>query len=246
MKDLITCYVIEDEPLAQEIMESYIGRVPFLKLLGSFNGPLEASNQLEKEKPDLLFLDINLPDVDGLSFIPMLRYHPAIILTTAYGEFALKGYELDVDDYLLKPISFERFYKGVWKVYQRLNNIRQPDTNEAFQKANSQEDDYLFVKVGHRIQKIALNEILFIRGMKDYLQIQSARDKSMVLMSFAKITDLLPARKFIRVHKSYIVAVDKIDHIERNRISIGREIIPISDTYSDDFFQKIKWFQPGS
>ena len=240
MKTIITCCVVEDEPLAQEVLATYIDRVPFLKLLGSYLNPLEATPYLEKEKPDLLFLDINLPDMDGLSFIPLLRHKPAIIITTAYDEFALKGYELEVDDYLLKPIAFERFYKGVLKVFNRLNQTSEAPSDGSPMEITRPHDDYLFMKVGHRIQKIVLSEIHYIQGMKDYLQIHTAKEKIMVLMSFAQMMDLLPQHRFVRVHKSYIVAIDKINHIERNRISIANQIIPVSETFSELLLQKLK------
>src|SRR5918993_5335957 len=131
MKEKLTCYIIDDEPLAQEILEVYIAKVSFLELKGSFMSPLEASTVLKEEKPDLLFLDINMPDLDGLSFIPMLNPKPMIVLTTAYDQYALKAFDLEVKDYLLKPFSFERFYKGVLRVYQESNPTHQPVKPEA-------------------------------------------------------------------------------------------------------------------
>ncbi|SFF97781.1 LytR/AlgR family response regulator transcription factor [Pontibacter chinhatensis] len=239
MKEKLTCYIIDDEHLAQEILEEYIAKVPFLDLKGTFMSPLEAAAQLNEDKPNLLFLDINMPDLDGLSFIPMLNPKPMIILTTAYEQYALKAFELEVKDYLVKPFSFERFYKGVLRLYQEQSPLHQPEKKET-KAASNHEQDYLFLKVGHRIQKIATRDIIFVEGMKDYLRIHTAREKIMTLLNFAKLEELLPAPDFARVHRSYLVAIDKIDHIEKNRIRIADQIIPISDTYSDSFYKKLR------
>lgn len=239
MKEKLSCYIIDDEYLAQEILEEYVAKVPFLELKGTFMSPLEAAAQLDKDKPDLLFLDINMPDLDGLSFIPMLNPKPMIILTTAYDQYALKAFDLEVKDYLVKPFSFERFYKGVLRLYQEQRSRQRPEKKEAKMEASA-EPDFIFLKVGHRIQKIAFQDITFIEGMKDYLQIHTAKEKIMTLLSFAKLEELLPAAKFVRVHRSFMVAIDKIEHIEKNRITIGKQIIPISDTYSESFYKKLR------
>lgn len=239
MKEKLTCYIIDDEHLAQEILEEYVAKVPFLELKGTFMSPLEAAAQLDQDKPDLLFLDINMPDLNGLSFIPMLNPKPMIILTTAYDQYALKAFDLEVKDYLVKPFSFERFYKGVLRLYQEQGDRQQPEKKEILAE-QKQEQDYIFLKVGHRIQKISIFEILFVEGMKDYLRIHTAKEKIMTLLSFAKLEELLPAQEFARVHRSFMVAIDKIDHIEKNRIYIGEQVIPISDSYSDSFYSKLK------
>lgn len=242
MKQKISCYIIDDEHLAQEILEEYIAKVPFLELKGTFMSPLEATSQIEEDKPDLLFLDINMPDLDGLSFIPMLNPKPMIILTTAYDQYALKAFELEVKDYLLKPFSFERFYKILLRLYQEQRSKQQPEKREIKLDA-LKESDYIFLKVGHRIQKLAIQEIIYIEGMKDYLRIHTAREKIMTLLNFAKLEQLLPTTKFARVHRSFIVAIDKIDHIEKGRIRIGDQLIPISDTYADAFYKMLKGLQ---
>ena len=238
MKEKISCYIIDDEPLAQEILEEYISKVPFLELKGSFMGPLEATGQIKEDNPDLLFLDINMPDLDGLSFIPMLNPKPMIILTTAYDQYALKAFELEVKDYLLKPFSFERFYKSVLRLYQEQSDRQQPEKKEI--KIDAPESDHIFLKVGHRVQKVAIKEIIYIEGMKDYLRIHTAGEKIMTLLNFHKLEELLPPSKFSRVHRSFMVAIDKIDHIERKRIIISDQIIPISDTYADEFYRRLK------
>ncbi|QIL75307.1 LytR/AlgR family response regulator transcription factor [Hymenobacter sp. HDW8] len=242
MKEKLTCYIIEDEYLAQEILEEYIRKVPFLELKGSFVSPLEAAGHLAEDKPDLLFLDINMPDLDGLSFIPMLNPKPMIILTTAYDQYALKAYDLEVKDYLLKPFTFERFYKGVLRLYQE----KSPPSSLAKKEEKAEakpEQEYIFLKVGHRIQKVATRNILFVEGMKDYLRIHTTEEKIMTLLNFAKLEELLPAQDFARVHRSFLVALDKIDHIEKNRIRIADQLIPISDTYAEAFYKMLKGFQ---
>lgn len=242
MNQKLTCYIIEDEYLAQEILEEYIQKVPFLELKGTFMSPLEAAGHLAEDKPDLLFLDINMPDLDGLSFIPMLNPKPMIILTTAYDQYALKAYELEVKDYLLKPFTFERFYKAVLRLYQEQSPRLQTEKKETKSDPKS-EQEYIFLKVGHRIQKVAIRDILFVEGMKDYLRIHTREEKIMTLLNFAKLEELLPAQDFARVHRSFLVAIDKIDHIEKNRIQIADQLIPISDTYAEAFYKMLKGLQ---
>ena len=180
--------------------------------------------------------------MDGLSFIPMLNPKPMIILTTAYDQYPVKAFDLDVKDYLVKPISFERFYKGIWRLYQEQSNRLQPEKNESKRELKS-EQEYIFLKVGHRIQKLALRDILFVEGMKDYLRIHTAEEKIMTLLNFAQLEELLPSQDFARVHRSFLVAIDKIDHIEKNRIYIADQVIPISDTYAVAFYKKLNGFQ---
>lgn len=239
MKKKLTCYIIDDEHLAQEILEEYVAKVPFLELKGTFMSALDAAELLKTDKPDLLFLDINMPDLDGLSFIPMLNPRPMIILTTAYDQYALKAYELEVKDYLVKPFSFERFYKGVLRLYQEQNVSNYPDHKENRAETKS-DQEYIFLKVGHRIQRIATRDILLIEGMKDYLRIHTMSEKFLTLNSFAKIEELLPTHNFARVHRSFMVAIDKIDHVEKNRIKIADQVIPISDTYVVSFYKMLK------
>ena len=172
----------------------------------------------------------------------MLNPKPMIILTTAYDQYALKAFEMEVKDYLLKPFSFERFYKGVLRLYQEQGN-RQPPENNEIKTATATEQEYLFLKVGNRIQKIATRDILFIEGMKDYLRIHTTQEKIMTLLNFAKLEELLPAREFARVHRSFMIAIDKISHIEKNRIQIADQVIPISDTYAEAFFKRLKGLQ---
>ncbi|GAB3162511.1 LytR/AlgR family response regulator transcription factor [Telluribacter humicola] len=235
---MISCYIIDDEHLAQQILEKYIAKVSFLELKGSFSSALEAAVEMDRDKPDLLFLDINMPDLNGLSFISMLDPKPMIILTTAYDKYALKAFDLEVKDYLLKPIPFERFYKAVLRLHKELKPDHQQEQKE--KRSPPKNDlDYIFVKAGFKIQKVLIQEILFVEGMKDYIRIQTTKEKIMTLLSFAKLAEMIPEQKFMRVHRSFVVALDKIDHIEKNRIKIGEQFIPISDTYAEAFFKKL-------
>lgn len=242
MKRKLTCIIIDDEPLAQEILEAYIEKVSFLELKGSFMSPLEAAGLIQEVKPDVLFLDINMPDLNGLSFIPMLNPKPMIVLTTAYDQYALKAFELEVKDYLLKPFPFERFYQCVMRLHQEQSAQLQLTNNKPSTELQS-EPAYIFVKVGHRIRKLACRDILYVEGVKDYLRIYTAEEKIMTLLNFASLEDLLPSRGFVRVHRSFLVAIDKIDYIEKNRIWIAGEMIPISETYAEAFHELLKGLQ---
>ncbi|GAA4323159.1 LytTR family DNA-binding domain-containing protein [Flaviaesturariibacter amylovorans] len=239
MKEKLTCFIIDDEPLAQEILEEYVAKVSFLELKGVFMSPLEAAGPIKDLRPDLLFLDISMPDLDGLSFIPMLNPKPMIILTTAYDQYALKAFDLEVKDYLLKPILFERFYKGVLRLYQEQSGKNEPESREP-KPERQNEPDHIFLKVGHRIRKVATRDIRYVEGMKDYLRIHTRDEAILTLLNFAKLESMLPPRAFARVHRSFLVAIDKIDHIEKNRIRIGNDLIPISDSYADAFYKLLK------
>lgn len=222
----INCIVIEDEPLALKKLEDYIRQVPYLNPIGSFDNALDALGFLKtSERVDLLFLDIRMKQLSGIQFLESIQVKPSVIITSAYDQYALKGYELDVADYLLKPFSFERFLTSVEKVHKNLL-LTQPIAT-----------DYLFVKTEYRIEKIKLNDIQFIQGMKDYLQIHTPSGKIMTLQTFKHLQNVLPETKFVRVHQSYMVSVSKIEHIERNRIRIGNELIPISDSYKEAFLR---------
>lgn len=222
----INCIVIEDEPLALKKISGYINKIDYLNLLSVFNNAIDAIGFLKTNATDLIFLDIRMKGLTGIQFLESLNSKPKIIITSAYDEYALKGYELDVSDYLLKPFAFDRFLKSVEKIYHDLVN-----------KNIEQKPDYIFVKTEYRIEKIDLKNVLYIQGMKDYLQIVSEKKKIMTLQSFKNILEFLPTRDFVRVHNSYIVSIDKIDNIERNRIKIREKFIPITDTYKEGFYK---------
>lgn len=238
MREKLSCYIIDDERLAQQLLKEYVAKISFLELKGNFSSALEAAAHIEKHKPDLLFLDINMPDLNGLSFISMLNPKPMIILTTADDKYALKAFDLEVRDYLLKPIAFERFYKAVLRLYQESKLPHEQEQKE-LQSPPKNDPEYVFLKVGFKIQKVHIREILFVEGMKNYVRIQTTNEKIMTLLSFSKLAEILPEHKFSRVHRSFVVSLDKIEHIEKNTIRIGDKNIPISDTYADAFFKKL-------
>ena len=237
---MIRCLIVDDEPLALNILEDYIAKIPFLQLIRATTDPIEALSIVQKKGIDLVFLDVQMPELTGIQFLKIANGKIKVILTTAYPQYALDGYELNVIDYLLKPIAFDRFYKSV----QKAQAILQPTQKTVLAEPVLQQhpnflSDFIFVKTEHKIQKLYLNDILFIEGLKDYISIFTPAERIITLQNMKKMEDALPARHFMRVHKSYIVSINKIDSIERSRIFMGDKIIPVGDTYRDDFFKVI-------
>lgn len=236
----INCIAIDDEPLALEKIREYIKRIGYLNLLSVFDNAIDALEFLKTNKVDLIFLDIQMEELTGIQMIETLQDKPKIVLTTAYDEYALKGYELDVCDYLLKPISFQRFLQACERAYKQID----PDIrvqNDPIEKPDGNKNlNYFFIKNGSKTQKVNFDDILFVEGMKDYLRIWTANEKIMTLLSFKKLESLLPPEKFIRIHKSYLISIDKIDNIERNRIKISGERLPIGNSYRRAFYQMIE------
>ena len=234
---MIRCLVVDDEPLALDILEDYISKIPFLTLVKSTTSAIEGLSLVQSDAIDLVFLDVQMPELTGIQFLKIINGKCDVILTTAYSQYALDGYELDVVDYLLKPIAFDRFYKAAQKVLQNSNhsNSSAPDALIA-QKTH----DFIFVKTEHKIQKIYLDDILYIEGLKDYISIFTKTERIITLQNMKKMEESLPSKAFVRVHKSYIIALGKIESIERSRIQIGDKIIPIGDTYRDYFFKQIE------
>lgn len=240
----IDCIAIDDEPLALDIIRDYALKVPFLNLVQTFDNALEALDFLKQHKVDLLLLDIQMDDLTGIQLLNVIKQKPLVVFTTAYDKFAVQGYELDALDYLLKPISFERFLRAVDKAYDRLNPRMEVRPSEPVNNHTTHiqhaADDYFFVKTEFHLEKVKFSDILFIEGMGDYLLIQTTAGRIMTLQNFKKIEEVLPLGLFQRVHKSYIVALDKIQKIERNRIYINQKIIPISDTYKKLFYDVLE------
>ena len=234
---MIRCLVVDDEPLALDILEDYISKVPFLTLVKTTTSAIEGLSLVQSDAIDLVFLDVQMPELTGIQFLKIINGKCDVILTTAYSQYALDGYELDVVDYLLKPIAFDRFYKAAQKVLQNHGNGHSAPQEQA-SAANSH--GFIFVKTEHKIQKIYLDDILYIEGLKDYISIFTKTERIITLQNMKKMEESLPAKSFIRVHKSYIVAIGKIESIERSRIQIGEKIIPIGDTYREYFFKQIE------
>jgi len=226
--DKYTCIIIEDEPLALEKTKDFVNKVPFLNLSATFDNALNGLTYLNNNKVDVLFLDINMDELSGIELLESSKITSQVIITTAYQEYALKGYELQITDYLLKPFTFNRFLQAVNKAQENLS-----------QRAAEKQLDFVFVKTENRLEKIMISDILYIEGMRDYLRIHTSNKKIMTLQGFSELEQLLPTQLVCRVHKSYMVAVNKIESIERSRIKIADQIIPVSDTYKEAFLQLI-------
>ncbi len=241
---MIRCLVVDDEPLALHILEDYISKMPFLQLVKATTNPIEALTMVQAAEADLVFLDVQMPELTGIQFLKIANGKAKVILTTAYPQYALEGYELDVVDYLLKPIAFDRFFKSVQKAQSIIQPVTAKPQQVLVQAEPVQQDDFstdfIFVKTEHKIQKVYLHDILFIEGLKDYISIFTSAERIITLQGMKKMEDALPEKHFVRVHKSYIVALNKIDSIERSRIQIGDKIIPVGDTYRDEFFRMIE------
>ena len=222
----INCIVIDDTPLAIEKLERFIKEVPLLNLLGSFTNGIEALSFMKSEQVDLVFLDIQMELFSGLQFLESLEKHPKIIIVSAYSEYAVKGFDYSVTDYLLKPYLFERFLKAVDKVQNEM------DSNLP--------REYMFVKTEYRMERIDFSDILYIEGQGAYLGIVTKEVRVMTLQSFKNLEKCLPSNNFMRIHKSYIVALDKIEIIERNTIIINEQRIPVGLNYRELFFNSLK------
>jgi len=243
----LKCIAVDDEPLALDIIEDYVSKVPFLELVKRTENAIEALQLVQAGGIDLVFLDVQMPDLTGIQFLKIANNKASYILTTAYSQYALESYDLNVSDYLLKPIAFDRFYKAVEKVHNlHKNNNSEPVAAvvpvpvAAPVNPVQPVQDFIFVKTEHKIQKIELDDILYIEGLKDYISIFTKAERVITLQNMKKMEETLPSAQFIRVHKSYIIALDKIESIERSRITICGKIIPIGDTYRDEFFKRIE------
>lgn len=241
---MLKCIAVDDEPLALDIIEDYIAKVPFLELVKRTENAIEALQLVQAGGIDLVFLDIQMPDLTGIQFLKIANGKASYILTTAYSQYALESYDLNVSDYLLKPIAFDRFYKAVEKVHNQLQkeesaNAEPAVVQQIIPAVQAPIQDFIFVKTEHKIQKIQLDDILYIEGLKDYISIFTKTERVITLQNMKRMEETLPKGEFIRVHKSYIVSLDKVESIERSRISIASKIIPIGDTYRDEFFKLI-------
>ncbi|MFZ4401093.1 MAG: LytR/AlgR family response regulator transcription factor [Bacteroidales bacterium] len=228
---MINCIAIDDEPLALEIISAYASKVSFLELKGVFTDPFKAAEIIRQEKIDLIFLDIEMPDLSGMQFLKSLKQQPMVIFVTAYSQYAVESFNMDAIDYLLKPIEFERFFKAVNKACDYYNFIH---------NQHSPEENYIFVKSDYQIKKINIDDISHIEGLDDYIKIYCGEEFVLCLMTLKSILSKLPGYKFIRVHRSYIVSISHIDSIQRMRIYIKKHIIPVSESYSTDFFKMIE------
>lgn len=233
----IRCLIVDDKPLAIDILADYVNKVPFLELAATTTNPVEGLSLLNEQNIDLVFLDIQMPELTGLQFIRIAGKQCKVILTTAYAEYALDGYEHDVLDYLLKPIPFDRFYLAAEKIRNQFSTI-QSESSKRVQE-DSRVIEYLFVKTEHRIQKINLHDIVFIEGLQNYIDINTINGRVLSLQTLKKIEEQLPQRDFMRVHKSFIISLRHITSIERSRITVIDRLIPLGENYRDAFYALI-------
>lgn len=237
LKNMLNCIAVDDESLALDLLEDNIQKIPFLNLIKRCKNAFEAVDVLQKEHIDLIFLDIQMPGITGVQFLQSLKNSPMVIFVTAYQQYALEGFNLDVIDYLLKPIDFERFLKAVNKAYELYNLRSGKQTAEIVEPVS----DSIFVNADYSLVKIKINEITFIEGLKDYIKIHvnSSAKPVITRMTMKGIEEKLPSAGFFRVHKSFIISLDKIESIRNLKIKIGTAQIPVSEHYSEDFFKAI-------
>lgn len=228
---MINCAVIDDEPLARECLANYIQKVDFLNLVGEGNNPTEVYGLAKKQPLDLIFLDIQMPIMTGMEYLKSTTERPIVILTTAYPSYALEGFELDVLDYMVKPITFERFFKGAHKAKDYFLLCKTDEKNTA--------PDYFFVKCEHIYERIVMDEVEYVQALQNYVIIYTSTQKYMTLMPLKRIESILRAPKFLRVHKSYIVAVNKIQTVENSSVKLTNETIPVSRSYRKTVFQHV-------
>ena len=228
---MINTIAIDDEPLALQLVTGYIIKTPILKLAGKFDNPLDANEFLAENSVDLIFVDIQMPDLSGIEFTRLMAKGPKVIFTTAFAKYALEGYKLDIVDYLLKPFSYEEFLTAVNKAQNIINLEHKAATGI---EANS---EFLFLKSDYKIRRINFDDILYVEGLKDYVKVFTRNDPKPILSlsSLKLLESKLPSGKFMRVHRSFIVNLEKIDTIDRSRIVFGKEYIPVSDQYKDRF-----------
>jgi DNA-binding LytR/AlgR family response regulator len=224
---MITCIAIDDEPLALEVIKKYIAKIYFLELQGAFTDAVEAGKMLESSPVDIVFLDIQMPDVNGIEFSKTINTkNTAVIFTTAFSEYAVEGFNVDAVDYLLKPIEYDRFLKAVYKAKEYIEYLNNQELH----------DGYIFVKSDYQMVKINLRDIIYIEGLDDYIKIYLPQRSVLTLMTLKTIMQKLPAKEFLRVHRSYIVPLSKIENVSKSKVRIGNKEIPIGVSYSESFF----------
>jgi two-component system LytT family response regulator len=228
---MINCVIIDDEPLAREGLASYVREVDFLKLSGVCENPLELLPLIDQQAADLIFLDIQMPKMNGIDFLKILQKPPMVIITTAYPSYALEGFQLNVLDYLLKPITFERFFKSAAKARDYYKLLT---TDPA-----KQDEDYFFIKCGSKYEKVFFDDILYVEGMQNYVTIYSIKGKYVTMLSLKHLEDKLAGNAFIRVHKSFIAAINKIDGLEAGDLFISNSRIPISRSYREQVMERV-------
>jgi DNA-binding LytR/AlgR family response regulator len=233
--EAIHCIIIDDEPLARKGLKEYIGDVEFLQLDGEYETPLRATKKLGEGNVQLIFLDIQMPKITGLEFFKSLQHAPPVIFTTPYPQYALDGFDVNAIDYLVKPISFDRFLKAALKV-KEYYEVRQKNVQEGVQ---DQKNDFFFIKADNKLVRVFFEEILFVEALQNYVAIHTRTKKFITYLTFKSIEDYLPADHFIKTHKSFIVSAARIDNIEGNDIRIGDHHIPISRSIKEEVMDKL-------
>lgn len=239
----MNCIAIDDERLALKKIKRYVEKIPYLKLLKTFENAIDSINFLKENEVNLIFLDIEMDELNGIEFLESINNIPYVIITSAYKTYALKSFEFNVIDYILKPIEFSRFLKATEKVYSNFQkDIKLDTTNLLKTPEKIIKAEFLFLKEGRKLIKIATDDILYIEGMKDYLRIHTKKTKIMILSNFESMIQKLSSENFIRVHRSYIVSLSKIDSLENNNIWIGEKNIPIGISYKLEFHKRYELF----
>jgi DNA-binding LytR/AlgR family response regulator len=222
----VKCIIIDDEPLAVKVIQNHLNEIPHMELVAIFNSPIAALPIIESHDIDVLFLDINMPKMSGLEFLRSLTEKPHVVITTAYREYAVESFDLDVLDYLVKPIPFGRFLKSIHKVTNRINFEK-----EKLSEVMLKEEPYIFLKVDKKLMKIKLNDILFIESLKDYIKVITTIGDYLVHKSMTSISEELPSENFLRIHRSFTIAINKISSVEGNSVEIANRRIPIGRNY---------------
>lgn len=225
----VKCVITDDEPTACEGLQRYVEKVDFLSLMAVCEDAMQLNTLLQTEQPDLLFLDIEMPYLSGLELLASLAHPPHVIITSAYEQYALKGYELDVADYLLKPISFDRFLKAVNKVHGLLQQ----------EERLEESTDYIFVRSDRQMHKVFFKDILVVEGLENYVCIYTGTAKLLVRSTMKRMAEVLPKSVFLQVHKSYLINLEKIDMIDGNQIVVGKQTIPIARNFREEVFSRI-------
>ena len=234
---MINCVIIDDEPLAREGIADYVKEIDFLHLVATCENPLELSRLMDKQSVDLIFLDIQMPKMNGIDYLKMVRNPPMVIITTAFPSYALEGFQLNVLDYLLKPVTFDRFFRSANKARDYFQLISR--SGNAAPSKEEERTDYFFIKCGSKYEKIHFDDILYIEAMQNYVSIYTRKGKYLTLLYLKNLEQNLDEKSFIRVHKSFIVSIDKIEGIEGNEIFIQSHRIPISRNYREQVIQRV-------
>ncbi|MGQ8336529.1 LytR/AlgR family response regulator transcription factor [Sunxiuqinia sp. A32] len=225
----VRALIVDDEPLAQQVILEYAKDIPNLTIVGTCNNAIEASSVLKEESIDLMFLDVNMPRISGLDFLKNLPNAPQVILTTAYTDYALEAYELNILDYLKKPFSFERFFKAYQKAEEQLSLLKSKSEN------NGTEEDYIFIKANKKTIRVEISDIYFIEGLGDYIKVHLKESHLVTNLSMKKMEELLPESDFFRIHKSFIIRLDKIKAVTGNLVEIGNQKIPVGNIFRHAF-----------